>query len=39
MLGFAHLLHDIAEDIQRADGIASSRRVNIIHEGLPKDDR
>jgi UDP-glucuronate decarboxylase len=37
ILEFAHLLRDIVEDIQRADGIAS-RRVNITHEGLPKND-
>jgi UDP-glucuronate decarboxylase len=39
ILEFAHLVRDIVEDVKRTDdGIASPRRVNIIHEGLPKDD-
>jgi UDP-glucuronate decarboxylase len=37
-LEFAHLVRDIVQDVQRADGIASPHHVNIIHEGLPKDD-
>jgi UDP-glucuronate decarboxylase len=38
ILEFASLVRDVVEDVQRADGIAAPRRVNIIHEGLPKDD-
>lgn len=38
ILEFAHLVRDIVEDVQRTDGVASPRRVNVIHEGLPKDD-
>ncbi|KAH9987855.1 UDP-xylose synthase [Russula vinacea] len=39
ILEFAHLVRDVVEDVQRTDdGVASPRRVNIIHEGLPKDD-
>jgi UDP-glucuronate decarboxylase len=35
ILEFAHLVRDIVQDVQRADGIASPRRLNIIHEDLP----
>ncbi|KAI9448554.1 NAD-P-binding protein [Lactarius indigo] len=38
ILEFAQLVRDIVEDVQRADGVPAPRRVNIIHEGLPKDD-
>ncbi|KAI9511256.1 NAD-P-binding protein [Russula earlei] len=38
ILEFAHLVRDIVEEVQRADGVAVPRRVNIVHEGLPKDD-
>jgi len=38
ILEFANLVRDVVEDVQRADGIAAPRRVNIIYEGLPKDD-
>ncbi|KAH9049246.1 NAD-P-binding protein [Lactarius deliciosus] len=38
ILEFAQLVRDIVEDVQRADGVAAPPRVNIIHEGLPKDD-
>ena len=38
ILEFAHLVRDIVEDVQRADGVAVPRRLNIVHEGLPKDD-
>ncbi|KAI9449629.1 NAD-P-binding protein [Lactarius psammicola] len=38
ILEFAQLVRDVVEDVQRADGVAAPRRVNIIHEGLPKDD-
>ena len=38
ILEFAQLVRDVVEDVQRADGEAAPRRVNIIHEGLPKDD-
>ncbi|KAI0288276.1 NAD(P)-binding protein [Russula brevipes] len=38
ILEFAHLVRDVVEEVQRADGVAAPRRVNIIHEGLPKDD-
>jgi UDP-glucuronate decarboxylase len=38
ILEFAQLVRDIVEEVQRADGEPVTRRVNIIHEGLPKDD-
>ena len=38
ILEFAQLVRDVVEDVQRADGVAAPPRVNIVHEGLPKDD-
>ena len=38
ILEFAQLVRDIVEEVQRADGEPVTRRVNIIHEGLPQDD-
>jgi len=40
ILEFASLVRDVVQDVQRADGGGepNPRRVNIIHEGLPKDD-
>ena len=38
ILEFAQLVRDIVEEVQRADGEPVTRRVSIIHEGLPQDD-
>ncbi|KAI0052587.1 NAD(P)-binding protein [Auriscalpium vulgare] len=38
ILEFAELVRDIVEKVQQEDGVAVGRRVQIIHEGLPKDD-
>ena len=38
ILQFAELVREIVEKIQKEDGDKPTRRVEIIHEGLPTDD-
>ena len=39
ILEFAQLVRQVVQDVQRADdGVAQPRRLNIVHQGLPKDD-
>ncbi|KAI0035627.1 UDP-xylose synthase [Vararia minispora EC-137] len=38
ILEFAELVRDIVEKVQREDGERPTRRVQIVHEGLPTDD-
>jgi UDP-glucuronate decarboxylase len=38
ILEFAQLVREVVRDVQRADGVEQPRQLNIIHQGLPKDD-